>query len=75
MVQPGRSEGSEGSEKREAFLAGGKPRSGGVAREMFGFLRASGKWWLAPVIVGLMLIGLAIVLGGTAAGPFIYAAF
>lgn len=65
----------EGSDTRAEFLAGGKARSGGMIREFFGFLSASGKWWLAPIIVGLLLIGLAIVLGGTAAGPFIYAAF
>lgn len=72
MAQPGR---REGSDERAEFLAAGEARSGGMIGELFGFLRASGKWWLAPVIVGLLLIGLAIVLGGTAAGPFIYAAF
>ena len=72
MAQPDR---DQGSEKRAEFLAGGEPGPGGVARELFGFLHASGKWWLAPVIVALMLIGLAVVLGGTAAAPFIYAAF
>ena len=72
MAQPER---DQGSEKRAEFLAGGDRRSDGIARELVGFLHASGKWWLAPVIVALMLIGLAVVLGGTAAGPFIYAAF
>lgn len=65
----------QGGDKRAEFLAGGEVRSGGIVGEVFGFLRASGKWWLAPLIVCLMLIGLALVLGGTAAGPFIYAAF
>ena len=72
MAEPGR---REGSDTRAEFLAGAEARSGGMIGEFLGFLRASGKWWLAPVIVGLLLIGLAIVLGGTAAGPFIYAAF
>jgi hypothetical protein len=62
-------------DKRAAFLAAGEKRSAGFAGEVLGFLRASGKWWLAPMIVVLLLIGLALVLGGTAAGPFIYAAF
>jgi hypothetical protein len=71
MAQPGR---DERAQQRSEFLAGGEARSG-IVRQVFGFLSASGKWWLAPVIVGLMLIGLALALGGTAAGPFIYAAF
>lgn len=74
MSDPGHDE-RTASDERAAFLAGGEKRSGGIAGEMLGFLRASGKWWLAPMIVVLLLIGLAIVLAGTAAGPFIYAAF
>lgn len=72
MAQPGQ---QSGSDERSEFLASRGKRSSGVAGEVLGFLRASGKWWLAPLIVCLMLIGLALVLGGTAAGPFIYAAF
>ena len=72
MAQPGQ---QGGSDKGSEFLAARGKRSGGIAGEVLGFLRASGKWWLAPLIVCLLLIGLALVLGGTAAGPFIYAAF
>ncbi len=33
------------------------------------------KWWLTPIIVVLLGLGLLIILGGTAAAPFIYTLF
>jgi hypothetical protein len=42
---------------------------------MIGFLRANKKWWLAPILVAILLLGLLVVLGGTAAAPFIYTLF
>ncbi|HZR79569.1 MAG TPA: DUF5989 family protein [Candidatus Binatia bacterium] len=65
----------ERSRTRDEFLAGRAVRSQGLLRDVLGFVRATQKWWLAPVIVGLLLIGLGLVLGGTAMAPFIYAAF
>jgi Family of unknown function (DUF5989) len=47
----------------------------GVIRELFGFLRQSGKWWLVPVLLGLLAIGLLVALAETAVAPFIYALF
>ena len=40
-----------------------------------GFLKANKKWWLAPIIISILLLGLLVVLGGTAAAPFIYTLF
>ena len=30
------------------------------------------KWWLTPIILTLLLIGVLVVLSGTAVAPFIY---
>ena len=46
-----------------------------VAREFLDFLVENKKWWLAPIIVSLLLLGILVVLGGTAAAPFIYTLF
>jgi hypothetical protein len=35
----------------------------------------SGKWWLLPVLLMLLLVGLLVLLSGSAAAPFIYALF
>ena len=50
-------------------------RQTGIIGETFAFLRETRKWFLAPIIVLLLVIGLIVVLGGTAAAPFIYTLF
>ncbi len=43
---------------------------------IWGFLRVRKKWWLAPIVVFLLLLSLLIVLTeGSAIAPFIYALF
>jgi hypothetical protein len=46
-----------------------------VVSELFGFLSEHKKWWLAPIIISVLLLGALVLLGGTAAGPFIYTLF
>jgi hypothetical protein len=46
-----------------------------MVREMLSFLRQNRKWWLLPIIVVLLLVGLLVVLGATGAAPFIYTIF
>jgi hypothetical protein len=51
-----------------------QPRSSLVG-EVFAFLSQTKKWWLAPIVVCLLGMGLLVFLGGTAAAPFIYTLF
>jgi len=47
-----------------------------VLGQMFKFMRVYRKFWLAPVILGLMALGgLLIAAQSTAIAPFIYAIF
>jgi hypothetical protein len=46
-----------------------------LLREIIRFLRHNKKWWLAPLIVMLLLVGALLALGGTAVAPFIYTLF
>jgi len=46
-----------------------------LVREFIDFLAHSKKWWLTPIVVMLLLIGLIVILGSTGAGPFIYTLF
>ncbi len=39
------------------------------------YLRETGKWWLAPVLAVLLILGLLLLFGGGPGGPFIYALF
>ncbi len=47
----------------------------GLAGEFLEFLGENKKWWLAPIIVSILLLGTLVLLGGTAAAPFIYTLF
>ena len=47
-----------------------------IVKEFWDFLRVRKKWWLAPIVVFLVLLGTLIVLTeGSALAPFIYALF
>jgi len=47
-----------------------------ILREFWDFLRIRKKFWLAPIVVILLLLSLLIVLTqGSALAPFIYALF
>jgi hypothetical protein len=45
-------------------------------KEIWDFLRVRKKWWLAPIIVMMVLIGTLLIFAQTSAlAPFIYAIF
>ena len=47
-----------------------------ILLEFWDFLRVRKKWWLAPIIISLLLFGTLIVLTeGSALAPFIYVLF
>ena len=50
-------------------------RESSFVGELFGMLRQQRKYWLMPLIVVLLLLGLLISLSGTAVAPFIYTLF
>jgi hypothetical protein len=45
-------------------------------KDLWDFMRMRKKFWLAPIIIVLVLLGLLIVLAeGSAVAPFIYTIF
>jgi NAD/NADP transhydrogenase beta subunit len=47
-----------------------------IVQEIFAFMKENKKWWILPIVVMLMLLGLLIVLSqGSAVAPFIYTLF
>jgi hypothetical protein len=47
-----------------------------ILSELWQFLKIRKKWWLAPILVFLLLLSvLIIVTQGSALAPFIYALF
>jgi hypothetical protein len=57
------------------FASEAKQSRSGLVSEFFEFLRDNKKWWLAPIIISVLALGALVLLGGTAAAPFIYTLF
>jgi len=48
----------------------------GIIKEFWDFLKIRKKWWLAPIVIVLLLLGTLIVLTqSSAVAPFIYTLF
>jgi len=47
----------------------------GIVAEFVDFLLHNKKWWLTPIILVLLMVGLLVIVGGTGAAPFIYTLF
>ncbi len=47
-----------------------------ILKEFWEFLKVRKKWWLAPIVITLLLLGALIVMTqGSAVAPFIYTLF
>jgi len=63
----------ENQEDRSAFEEAASEK--GLVAEFWEFLMDNKKFWLVPIILVLMLLGLLIVFSGSSAAPFIYTLF
>lgn len=50
-------------------------RSSSLVRDFVQFLAHNKKWWLIPIILAMLAIGLLLVLKTSALAPFIYTLF
>ena len=66
--------GQHGNDTEDFDRHAGTPRPG-LAVEFWDFLKENKKWWLLPILVVFALVAMLLVLGGTAAAPFIYTLF
>lgn len=47
-----------------------------ILKDLYLFMKERKKFWLAPIIIVLLILGLLIVFGGgSAVAPFIYTLF
>ena len=46
-----------------------------LAGEVWYLLVSNRRWWLAPVVIAIAILGLLVMLSGTGAAPFIYTLF
>jgi membrane glycosyltransferase len=46
-----------------------------LLREIWTFIREEKLWWMSPIIIALLLVGILVALTSTGAAPFIYTLF
>ena len=46
-----------------------------IFSELFRFIRENKAYWIAPIVLLLLLVGVLILVGGSKAAPFIYTLF
>ena len=46
-----------------------------LVAEFWSFLKHNKKWWLLPIIIVLLILGLFVLLGGSGIAPFMYTLF
>jgi hypothetical protein len=61
--------------RSELKQAAAEQAGGSFLREFWDFLRFNKKWWLLPILITLLVLGLLMLLSGTAVAPFIYTLF
>jgi drug/metabolite transporter superfamily protein YnfA len=66
---------TQSKRQREFETAAAQQDRGGFMAELWRFLKENRKWWLLPILLMLLVLGLLTVLGGTGAAPFIYSLF
>jgi hypothetical protein len=54
------------------FLQASKQRERGLLAEFWAFMGENKMWWLTPILVVFLLLGVLLVLGATGAAPFLY---
>jgi Family of unknown function (DUF5989) len=54
------------------FRRGAADKERGLIAEFLGFLRETRTWWLAPILIVFLLLGVLLVLGATGVAPFLY---
>jgi hypothetical protein len=59
----------------DAFARQAEESSPGLVRELVDFLVYNKAWWVTPIVIVLLLVGVLIVLGSTGLAPFIYPLF
>ena len=60
------------SNRQSVYPRGHRPS---LASEYWSFLRHTAKWWLIPIVVVTLVLGLLVFLSTTGAAPFIYTLF
>ena len=62
-------------QKKSSFEDAGARKDAGSMRQVLEMVKENKKYWLLPIILMLMLVGVLIIMGGSTAAQFIYTLF
>jgi hypothetical protein len=62
-------------EHEDDLIAASRRRRPSLWREFWALLRENKKWWLTPIVVAILLLGVLSWLAGSSVAPFIYTLF
>lgn len=63
------------TENTNEFTAHAQQDRTNILQEFWGFICHNKKWWLTPIILLIMFVGIMVIIGSGGVGPFIYALF
>ncbi len=61
--------------KKSAFEEAEHKSEENLLVQLWLMLKQNKKYWMIPLVCGLLLLGLLVIFGTTVAAPFIYALF
>ena len=61
--------------KQDSLKELSKQKRPSIVTEFWFFLKHNKKWWLLPIFIILLILGLLVLLSGSALAPFIYPLF
>ncbi len=73
--EPDKTDAQSRQDRRQQLEEQAKQAPPGLLSELVDFLVHNKKWWLTPIILVLLLVGLLVWLSGTVVAPFIYPLF
>ncbi len=65
----------ENSSEATDFENLSQEKSPGLVREIWTFMKEEKIWWMGPIVLALLLVGILVALTSTGAAPFIYTLF
>ena len=57
------------------FVNESRARRPSLVVEMWALLRDHKKWWLTPIVLAILLLGVLSLLAGSSVAPFVYTLF
>ena len=63
------------NDEQQQFERMAKAGRTNVVTEFFGYLRESKKWWMLPILIVMLGLGVLVLLTNSPVAPFIYTLF